>query len=228
MTILKYDVAIIGGGPGGYVTAIRSAQLGFKTVVIEREHIGGICLNWGCIPTKALLRSAEIYRNTKNSKEFGLSVNGLEFDIHKIVERSRRAAQQLSKGVEYLLKKNKVDVIDGHGSLTGDGRIIIEKEMSEAQDVSARHIILATGARPRSLPGMETDGEMIWNYKHAMTPGDMPNSILVIGSGAIGIEFASFYHSLGVDVTVVEVLPNILPAEDEEISILAQQIFEKE
>ncbi|MDC0196254.1 dihydrolipoyl dehydrogenase [Gammaproteobacteria bacterium] len=228
MTILDYDVAIIGGGPGGYVTAIRSAQLGFKTVIIEREHIGGICLNWGCIPTKALLRSAEIYRNTKNADEFGISVKGLEFDIHKIVERSRGAAQQLSAGVEYLLKKNRVDVIAGHGKLAGKGIITIEKEMNVSQDLSARHIILATGARPRSLPGIETDGKMIWNYKHAMVPDDLPNSILVIGSGAIGIEFASFYHSLGVEVTVVEVLSNILPAEDEEISALAQQIFEKD
>ena len=226
MSILNYDVVIIGGGPGGYVTAIRSAQLGFKTAVVEREHLGGICLNWGCIPTKALLRSAEIYRNTKNAEEFGITVKGLEFDIQKIVERSRGAAQHLSMGVEYLLKKNKVDVIFGHGKLAGKGKITVEREQTEMLDLSAKHIILATGARARSLPGIETDGEIIWNYKDAMTPGDLPKSILVVGSGAIGIEFASFYHSLGVDVTVIEVLPNILPAEDDEISALAQKIFE--
>lgn len=228
MTNLNYDVVIVGGGPAGYVTAIRSSQLGFKTAVIEREHIGGICLNWGCIPTKALLRSAEIFRNTKQAEEFGVTVKGLEIDIQKVVARSRGAAEQLSKGVTYLLKKNKVDVIIGHGRLAGDSKITVEQTNNQVQKLSSKHIILATGARPRSLPEMETDGEMIWNYKEAMTPSHLPKSILVVGSGAIGIEFASFYHSLGVDVTVVEVLPNILPSEDEDISALAHQIFEKD
>jgi dihydrolipoamide dehydrogenase len=228
MVALNYDVVIIGSGPGGYVTAIRAAQLGFKTAVVEREHLGGICLNWGCIPTKALLRTAEIYRNIQNAEEFGIKVQGLEFDFQKVIERSRGISQQLSTGVGYLLKKNKVDVIIGHARLAGKGRVIVEKETNRADDLTAKHIILATGARARSLPGMEPDGEMIWSYKEAMVPEKLPNSLLVIGSGAIGIEFASFYHTLGVDVTVVEVLPRILAVEDEEISALAQKIFEKD
>jgi dihydrolipoamide dehydrogenase len=228
MVALNYDVVIIGSGPGGYVTAIRAAQLGFKTAVIEREHLGGICLNWGCIPTKALLRTAEIYRNIQNSEEFGIKVQGVEFDFQKVIERSRGIAQQISTGVGYLLKKNKVDVIIGHGRLAGKGRVIVEKEMNKGDDLTAKHIILATGARARSLPGMEPDGEMIWSYKEAMVPDELPNSLLVIGSGAIGVEFASFYHTLGVDVTIVEVLPRILAVEDEEISALAQNIFEKD
>ena len=228
MVALNYDVVIIGSGPGGYVTAIRAAQLGFKTAVIEREHLGGICLNWGCIPTKALLRTAEIYRNIQNAEEFGIKVQGLEFDFQKVIERSRGISQQLSTGVGYLLKKNKVDVIIGHARLAGKGRVIVEKETNRVDDLTAKHIILATGARARSLPGMEPDGEMIWSYKEAMVPEKLPNSLLVIGSGAIGIEFASFYHTLGVDVTVVEVLPRILAVEDKEISALAQKIFEKD
>jgi dihydrolipoamide dehydrogenase len=228
MVALNYDVVIIGSGPGGYVTAIRAAQLGFKTAVIEREHLGGICLNWGCIPTKALLRTAEIYRNIQNSEEFGIKVQGVEFDFQKVIERSRGIAQQISTGVGYLLKKNKVDVIIGHGRLAGKGRVIVEKEMNKGDDLTAKHIILATGARARSLPGMEPDGEMIWSYKEAMVPDELPNSLLVIGSGAIGVEFASFYHTLGVDVTIVEVLPRILAVEDEEISALAQNVFEKD
>jgi dihydrolipoamide dehydrogenase len=228
MVALNYDVVIIGSGPGGYVTAIRAAQLGFKTAVVEREHLGGICLNWGCIPTKALLRTAEIYRNIQNAEEFGIKVQGLEFDFQKVIERSRGISQQLSTGVGYLLKKNKVDVIIGHARLAGKGRVVVEKETNRADDLTAKHIILATGARARSLPGMEPDGEMIWSYKEAMVPEKLPNSLLVIGSGAIGIEFASFYHTLGVDVTIVEVLPRILAVEDEEISALAQKIFEKD
>jgi len=228
MVALNYDVVIIGSGPGGYVTAIRAAQLGFKTAVIEREHLGGICLNWGCIPTKALLRTAEIYRNIQNAEEFGIKVHGLEFDFQKVIERSRGISQQLSTGVGYLLKKNKVDVIIGHGRLTGKGRVTVEKETNRSDDLTAKHIILATGARARSLPGIEPDGEMIWSYKEAMVPDKLPNSLLVIGSGAIGIEFASFYHTLGVNVTVAEVLPRILAVEDEEISALAQKLFEKD
>ena len=228
MATSNYDVIIIGSGPGGYVTAIRAAQLGFKTAVVERSQLGGICLNWGCIPTKALLRTSEIYRNIKNAEEYGLKVNGLEFDLQKIVKRSRAISGQLSQGVGYLLKKNKVDVIIGHGKLVGKGRITVEKEKNKVEDLTAEHIILATGARARSLPGMEPDGKMVWSYKEAMVPDELPNSILIIGSGAIGIEFASFYQTFGVDVTVVEVLPRILPVEDEEISALAQQIFEKD
>ena len=228
MVALNYDVVIIGSGPGGYVTAIRAAQLGFKTAVIEREHLGGICLNWGCIPTKALLRTAEIYRNIQNAEEFGIKVHGLEFDFQKVIERSRGISQQLSTGVGYLLKKNKVDVIIGHGRLAGKGRVTVEKETNRSDDLIAKHIILATGARARSLPGIEPDGEMIWSYKEAMVPDKLPNSLLVIGSGAIGIEFASFYHTLGVNVTVAEVLPRILAVEDEEISALAQKLFEKD
>jgi len=224
----SYDIIVIGGGPGGYVTAIRAAQLGMKTAVVEREHLGGICLNWGCIPTKALLRSAEIYRNAKHADNYGLTINGIEFDIKKIVERSRSISKQLSSGVGYLLKKNKVDVIDGHGKLAAKSKLTVEKDGKKVVDLTAKHIILATGARARSLPGLEPDGKLIWTYKEAMVPDAMPRSLLVVGSGAIGIEFASFYHTLGVDVTVVEVLPRVLPVEDEEISEHAHKAFEKD
>ena len=224
----SYDIIVIGGGPGGYVTAIRAAQLGMKTAVVEREHLGGICLNWGCIPAKALLRSAEIYRNAKHADNYGLTINGIEFDIKKIVERSRSISKQLSSGVGYLLKKNKVDVIDGHGKLAAKSKLTVEKDGKKVVDLTAKHIILATGARARSLPGLEPDGKLIWTYKEAMVPDAMPRSLLVVGSGAIGIEFASFYHTLGVDVTVVEVLPRVLPVEDEEISEHAHKAFEKD
>jgi len=224
----SYDVVVVGGGPGGYVTAIRAAQLGMKTAVVEREHLGGICLNWGCIPTKALLRTAEVYRNIQHADDFGLKVSGLELDLKKIVERSRGITAQMSQGVGYLLKKNKVEVIDGHGKLAGKGKLVVEKDGKKVADVAAKHLILATGARARALPGMEPDGKLIWTYKEAMVPNIMPKSMLVVGSGAIGIEFASFYHTLGVDVTVVEVLPRVLPVEDEEISDFAQKAFEKD
>ncbi|MBT7953580.1 MAG: dihydrolipoyl dehydrogenase [Rhodospirillaceae bacterium] len=224
----SYDIIIVGGGPGGYVTAIRAAQLGMKTAVVEREHLGGICLNWGCIPTKALLRSAEVYRNAQHADEYGLKISGIEFDLKKIVERSRGISKQLSSGVGYLLKKNKVDVIDGHGKLAGSGNLTVEKDGKKVADLTAKHIILATGARARSLPGLEPDGKLVWTYKEAMVPDALPKSLLVVGSGAIGIEFASFYHTLGVDVTVVEVLPRVLPVEDEEISELAHKAFEKD
>ncbi len=224
----SYDIIVVGGGPGGYVTAIRAAQLGMKTAVVEREHLGGICLNWGCIPTKALLRTADIYRNAKNADEYGLSIKGIEINLQKIVERSRGISKQLSSGVGYLLKKNKVDVIDGHGKLAGKGKLVVEKDGKNVADLTAKHIILATGARARALPGLEPDGKLIWTYKEAMVPDVMPKSMLVVGSGAIGIEFASFYHTLGVDVTVVEVLPRVLPVEDEEISELAHKAFEKD
>ena len=224
----SYDVVVVGGGPGGYVTAIRAAQLGMKTAVVEREHLGGICLNWGCIPTKALLRTAEVYRNIQHADDFGLKVSGLELDLKKIVERSRGITAQMSQGVGYLLKKNKVEVIDGHGKLAGKGKLVVEKDGKKVADVAAKHPILATGARARALPGMEPDGKLIWTYKEAMVPNIMPKSMLVVGSGAIGIEFASFYHTLGVDVTVVEVLPRVLPVEDEEISDFAHKAFEKD
>jgi dihydrolipoamide dehydrogenase len=224
----SYDVVVVGGGPGGYVTAIRAAQLGMKTAVVEREHLGGICLNWGCIPTKALLRTAEVYRNIQHADDFGLKVSGLELDLKKIVERSRGITAQMSQGVGYLLKKNKVEVIDGHGKLAGKGKLVVEKDGKKVADVAAKHPILATGARARALPGMEPDGKLIWTYKEAMVPNIMPKSMLVVGSGAIGIEFASFYHTLGVDVTVVEVLPRVLPVEDEEISDFAHKAFKKD
>ena len=228
MAKTSFDTVIVGGGPGGYVTAIRAAQLGMKTAVVESQHLGGICLNWGCIPTKALLRTAEIYRNIQNAEEYGLSVSGLSFDINKIIERSRGVAKQLAGGVGYLLKKNNVMVIDGHGKLAGPGKVTVEKEGVFVTELAAKNIILATGARARALPGLEPDGKLIWTYREAMVPKMMPKSLLVVGSGAIGIEFASFYNTLGVDVTVVEVMPRVLPVEDAEISAFAHKEFEKQ
>ncbi len=223
-----FDLVVLGAGPGGYVAAIRAAQLGMKTAVVEREHLGGICLNWGCIPTKALLRTAEIFEAIKHAKDFGLTVDGFGFDLRKVIERSRRVAAQLNAGVGHLLKKNRVTVIDGHGRLNGTGKVAVEKDGKAVAELRAKHIILATGARARSLPGLEPDGTLIWTYKEAMVPEVMPKSLLVIGSGAIGIEFASFYRSLGAEVTVVEILDRILPAEDEEISAFARKAFEKQ
>ena len=220
------DLLIIGGGPGGYVAAIRAAQLGMKVTLVEREHLGGICLNWGCIPTKALLRTAEIFTNIKHADAFGISVKDVSFDVKKVVERSRKVASQLSGGVKHLLKKNKVEVIDGHAKLLGKGKVEVMKG-EQKTEVTAKNIILATGARARSLPGLEPDGKLVWTYKEAMVPDVMPKTLLVVGSGAIGIEFASFYHALGVDVTVVEVMDRILPVEDEEISAFAKKAFEK-
>jgi dihydrolipoamide dehydrogenase len=222
----SYDLIVIGGGPGGYVAAIRAAQLGMATAVVEREHLGGICLNWGCIPTKALLRSAEVYNSIQHASDFGLIVKDVSFDVEKIVKRSRKIAKQLSGGVAHLLKKNKVAVIDGAGSLAGNGRVHVEKDGKDIADLSAKHIILATGARPRELPGLEPDGKLVWTYKEAMVPDIMPKSLLVVGSGAIGIEFASFFRTLGAEVTVVEVLPQVLPVEDAEISAAARKSFE--
>lgn len=224
----EFDLVVVGGGPGGYVAAIRSAQLGMKTAVVEREHLGGICLNWGCIPTKALLRTSEIYHLIERSKEFGLSVDGLSFDIKKVIERSRKVAKQLNSGVGHLMRKHKITVLDGHGALNGKGKLKVEKDGKAVADVKAKHIILATGARARELPGLEADGKLIWTYKHAMVPDAMPKSLLVIGSGAIGIEFASFYRTLGAEVTVVEVLDRVLPVEDAEISAFAHKAFEKQ
>ena len=228
MANTSFDLIVVGGGPGGYVTAIRATQLGMKAALVESEHLGGICLNWGCIPTKALLRTAEIYRNIEHAAEFGITVKGVDFDIKKVVKRSRAVADQLSKGVGYLLKKNKVTVFDGHGRLAGGGKLAVEKDGKAVATLEAKHIILATGARARALPGLEPDGKQVWTYKEAMVPDALPKSLLVVGSGAIGIEFASFFQTLGSQVTVVEVLPRVLPVEDEEISDLARKAFEKQ
>jgi len=227
MTETNFDVVVIGGGPGGYVAAIRASQLGMKTAVVEREHMGGICLNWGCIPTKALLRSAEVYHLMHRADEFGLSVKDIKFDVQKIVQRSRDVSKKLTQGIGALMKKNKVTVFDAHGKLAGKGKVIAEKD-GKKSELSAKHIIIATGARARVLSGLEPDGQLVWTYKEAMVPTEMPKSLLVIGSGAIGIEFASFYHTMGVDVTVVEIMDKILPVEDDEISKLAQKQFEKQ
>ncbi len=224
----QYDLIVVGGGPGGYVAAIRAAQIGMKVAVVEREHLGGICLNWGCIPTKALLRTSEIKHLIDHAEEFGLSVKDVSFDIKNIVERSRGVATQLNQGVGHLLKKNKVDVIMGTGALTGGGKLEVTNTEGNASEMSAKHIILATGARARSLPGLEPDGKLVWTYKEAMVPETMPKSLLVVGSGAIGIEFASFYSDLGADVTVVEVMDRVLPVEDEEISAMARKAFERQ
>ena len=228
MADTTFDIIIVGAGPGGYVTAIRAAQLGMKTAVVEGEHLGGICLNWGCIPTKALLRTAEIFHTMHRAAEFGLSVKEITFDVKKVVERSRAVAKQLSTGVGYLLKKNKVTVFDGYGRLDGAGKVHVEKDGKGIADLAAKHIVLATGARARSLPGLEPDGKLVWTYKEAMVPEVMPKSVLVVGSGAIGIEFASFFRDFGAEVTVVEVLPRVLPVEDEEISDFAGKAFEKQ
>ena len=239
----NYDVVVIGGGPGGYVAAIRAAQLGFRTAVVEREHLGGICLNWGCIPTKALLRSAEVYRNAEHAKNYGLSIDGkLGFDTAAIVKRSRGVSGQLNSGVGFLMRKNKIDVIWGEAALTRPGEITVaETKKTPMQPAvpapkgvlgpgtyKAKHVIVATGARPRVLPGIEPDGKLIWTYFEAMVPPAMPKSLLVMGSGAIGIEFASFYRAFGVEVTVVELLPQVLPVEDAEIAAFARKQFEKQ
>lgn len=229
MADTSFDLIVVGSGPGGYTTAIRGAQLGMKTAIIEREHLGGICLNWGCIPTKALLRSAEIYTNIKHAEAYGFKVEGkVTIDTAKVVERSRKVAAQLSNGVKFLMKKHKITVFDGHGTLNGAGKVKVTKDGKAVADLTAKHIILATGARARSLPGLEPDGKLVWTYKEAMVPPTLPKSLLVIGSGAIGIEFASFYRQLGSEVTVVEVMDRVLPVEDEEISGLAKKAFEKQ
>lgn len=214
----QYDVVVLGSGPGGYVAAIRASQLGLKTAIVEREKLGGICLNWGCIPTKALLRSAEVFHQIKNAEAYGLSAGKPGFDLGKVVERSRNVAGQLNKGVTGLMKKNKIAVHMGEGKLTGKGKLSVKGEDSKSADLEARHIIVATGARARELPFAKSDGKRIWTYRHAMTPPEMPKELLVIGSGAIGIEFASFYADLGAKVTVVEMLDRIVPVEDSEVS----------
>ncbi len=222
----SFDVLIIGGGPGGYVAAIRSAQLGFKTAVVERAHLGGICLNWGCIPTKALLRSAEIYHYMQHAKDYGLSASNVSFDATAVVARSRAVSKQLNGGVGFLMKKNKITVIDGEARIAKPGTVTVTGK--GAGTYQAKHIIVATGARPRVLPGIEPDKKLVWTYFEAMVPEKMPKSLLVVGSGAIGIEFASFYRTMGTDVTVVEVLPQILPVEDDEVAAFARKRFEKQ
>jgi dihydrolipoamide dehydrogenase len=228
MTDTSFDTIILGGGPGGYVAAIRAAQLGMKTAVVEREHLGGICLNWGCIPTKALLRSSEINHLLHHLDAYGFSAKDVTYDTKKVVERSRKVAKQLSNGVGYLMKKHKITVVDGSGTLIGKGKIAVAKDGKALGEYQGKNVIIATGARARSLPGLEPDGKLVWTYKEAMIPEKMPKSLLVVGSGAIGIEFASFYRDMGAEVTVVEVLERVLPAEDEDISAFARKSFEKQ
>src|SRR3954447_16509455 len=223
----SFDVLIIGGGPGGYVCAIRCGQLGLKTAGVEREKLGGICLNWGCIPTKALLRSSEIWHLMHRLGEFGFSADNFKFDLAKIVERSRKVSKQLSNGVAFLMKKHKIAIINGEAKLSGKGKISVTND-GKATEYAAKNIVLATGARARTLPGLEPDGKLIWTYREAMIPPSFPKSLLVVGSGAIGIEFASFYRTLGSDVTVVEMLGRVLPVEDEEISQFAHKAFTKQ
>lgn len=238
----NYDVLVIGGGPGGYVAAIRASQLGLKTALVEREHLGGICLNWGCIPTKALLRSAEIYHYMQHASDYGLSTDNAGFDIAAVVKRSRGVSGQLNGGVGFLLKKNKVDVIWGEATLTKPGEVKVAAASKKAVEpqhpaprgtkgegtYTAKHIIVSTGARPRALPGIEPDGELIWTYFESMVPKEMPKSLVVMGSGAIGIEFASFFNTMGADVTVVELMPQIMPVEDAEIAAIARKQLEKQ
>ena len=227
MAAAQYDMIVIGAGPGGYVAAIRGAQLGLKVAVVEREHMGGICLNWGCIPTKAMLRSSEVYHLMHRAKEFGLKAEGVDYELDGIVKRSRAIAKQLNSGVGHLLKKNKVTAIMGSASLPAKGKVRVETGEG-TEELQASHVVLATGARARELPGLEADGDLVWTYKHALTPPHMPKRLLVIGSGAIGIEFASFYNTLGAETTVVEVVDRILPVEDSEISEMARKAFEKQ
>lgn len=221
----SFDLIVVGGGPGGYVAAIRAAQLGMKTALVEREHLGGICLNWGCIPTKAMLRSAEVYTQMLHASAYGLTAGGAGFDLPQIVARSRAVAEQLSSGVKHLLRKNAVEVIQGHGRLAGSGALHVEGRDGTAVELRSSQIVLATGARARVLPPIEPDGRLVWSYKEALTPPAMPKSLLVVGSGAIGIEFASFYGALGAEVTVIEMQDRVLPAEDEEISEFARKAF---
>jgi len=228
MADTAFDLIVVGSGPGGYVAAIRAAQLGMKTAVIEGDSLGGICLNWGCIPTKALLKSAEMWHALHRLEEFGMSADNPKFDLDKIVKRSRGIAGQLSAGVTHLLKKNKVTVINGWAKIDGPGKLNVEKDGKSVGTFTAPHIILATGARARELPELEADGKIVWTYQHALAPNMMPKSLLVVGSGAIGIEFASFFNALGAEVTVVEVMDRVLPVEDAEISALAAKAFQKQ
>ena len=227
MAAKSYDMIVIGAGPGGYVAAIRGAQLGLNVAIVEREHMGGICLNWGCIPTKAMLRSSEVFHLMHRAKEFGLSADNINYDIDAVVKRSRGVAGQLNAGIGHLLKKNKVTAIMGEASLVAKGKVSVKTDKG-TEELLAENIVLATGARARELPGLEADGDLVWTYKAALTPPRMPKKLLVIGSGAIGIEFASFYNTLGADTTVVEVMDRILPVEDKEISDFAKKAFKKQ
>src|SRR6056300_420386 len=227
MSTQSFDVVVIGAGPGGYVAAIRAAQLGLKAAIVEREHMGGICLNWGCIPTKALLRSADVFHLMHRAKEFGLSADKIGFDLDAVVQRSRGVSKQLNQGIGHLMKKNKVTVFMGTATIPSKGKVTVTSDKG-TEDITSKNIVLATGARARELPGLEADGDLVWTYKHALTPKRMPKKLLVIGSGAIGIEFASFYNTLGADTTVVEVMDRVLPVEDEEISKFAKKQFEKQ
>ncbi len=227
MADTSFDMIVVGAGPGGYVAAIRGAQLGLKVAIVEREHLGGICLNWGCIPTKALLRSSEVFHLMHRAKEFGLSVEKIGYDLDAVVKRSRGVAAQLSGGIGHLMKKNKITTVMGEARLAGTGSVLVKTEKGE-ETLKAKNIVLATGARARELPGLEADGEWVWTYKHALNPQHMPKKLLVIGSGAIGIEFASFYNTLGAETTVVEVMDRVLPVEDAEISAFAKKQFVKQ
>ena len=223
----SFDMIVIGAGPGGYVAAIRGAQLGLKVAIVEREHMGGICLNWGCIPTKAMLRSAEVFHLMNHAKEYGLKAEAISYDLDAVVKRSRGEAKQLNSGIGHLMKKNKVTTFMGEAALPAKGKVSVKTDKG-TESLTAENIVLATGARARELPGLEADGDLVWTYKHALVPERMPKKLLVIGSGAIGIEFASFYNTLGADTTVVEVMDRILPVEDAEISSFAKKAFEKQ
>ncbi|WP_395003569.1 dihydrolipoyl dehydrogenase [Cypionkella sp.] len=227
MAAQNFDVIVIGAGPGGYVAAIRASQLGQKVAIIERENLGGICLNWGCIPTKALLRSAEVFHLMHRAKEFGLAATGISYDLNAVVARSRGVAKQLSGGIGHLMKKHKVTVFMGEATLPAKGKVSVTSAKG-VEELTAKSIILATGARARELPGLEADGDLVWTYRHALQPKRMPKKLLVIGSGAIGIEFASFFNTLGADTTVVEVMDRVLPVEDAEISAFAKKAFVKQ
>ncbi|MGK7862362.1 dihydrolipoyl dehydrogenase [Falsiroseomonas sp. E2-1-a4] len=223
-----FDLVVVGGGPGGYVGAIRASQLGMKVALVERENLGGICLNWGCIPTKALLRASEINHLLHSLDAYGFAADNIRFDFAKVVKRSRQVAGQLSGGVKHLMKKNKITVFDGHAKLAGPGKVSVSKDGKPVAELSAKHILLATGARARMLPGMEPDGKLIWSYREAMTPAALPKKLIVMGSGAIGSEFASFYLNMGAEVTLIEVMDRILPVEDEEISAFVHKAFTKQ
>lgn len=227
MAETSFDLIVIGAGPGGYVAAIRGAQLGMKVCIVERENLGGICLNWGCIPTKAMLRSSEVFHLMHRAKEFGLKADGIDYDLDAVVKRSRKVAGQLSGGIGHLMKKNKVTVVMGDATIPAKGKVSV-KTAKGTENLTAKNIVLATGARARELPGLEADGKLVWTYRHALQPVHMPKKLLVIGSGAIGIEFASFYNTLGADTTVVEVMDRVLPVEDAEISAFAKKAFEKQ
>ena len=227
MSAKAFDLIVIGAGPGGYVAAIRAAQLGLKVVIVERENLGGICLNWGCIPTKAMLRSSEVFHLMHRAKEFGLGAENITYDLDAVVKRSRGVAKQLSSGIGHLMKKNKITVVMGEATIPAKGRVTVKTDKG-TEELTAPNIVLATGARARELPGLEADGDLVWSYRHALVPPHMPKKLLVIGSGAIGIEFASFYNTLGADTTVVEVMDRILPVEDEEIATFARKSFQKQ